>query len=51
MDALNNVRQRQLRDVVTFFMKDMKNDPKPNKSTAGDSGKTKLEDDSKTTTR
>ncbi len=34
MDALNYVRQRQLRDVVSFFMKDSKNDPEPATPTA-----------------
>ena len=29
MDALNHMRQRQLRDVVSFFLEDSKNDPVP----------------------
>lgn len=59
MDALNHVRQRQLRDVVTFFMNDMKNDPQPSKPTGTtdadlDSGIGKVkpqEDRGKTITR
>lgn len=39
MDALNHVRQRQLRDVVTFFMQDSKNDPEPVKEKAADADK------------
>ena len=41
MDALNHMRQRQLRDVVTFFLEDSKNDPAPveaaDKSSGGSS--------------
>ena len=53
MDALNHVRQRQLRDVVSFFMQDSKNDPKPEKpaNAAAGSAKPKPEGDNKTTTR
>eukprot|EP00752_Nemacystus_decipiens_P008857 g7903.t2 len=43
MDALNHVRQRQLRDVVSFFMQDSKNDPKPEKPATTDSVKPKVE--------
>ena len=55
MDALNHVRQRQLRDVVSFFMQDSKNDPKPEKpadadTADADSAKPNLEDN-KTMTR
>ncbi|CAB1115335.1 unnamed protein product [Ectocarpus sp. CCAP 1310/34] len=32
MDALNHVRQRQLRDIVTFFLADSVNDPPPTPS-------------------
>lgn len=56
MDALNHVRQRQLRDVVSFFMQDSNNDPKPKPEkpaadTAGaDSAKPALEDKKTTNT-
>lgn len=51
MDALNHVRQRQLRDVVSFFMQDSKNDPKPEKVADTESVKPKQEDGIKPTTR
>lgn len=40
MDALNHVRQRQLRDVVMFFMEDSKSDPvQPTASSSSSSGR------------
>ncbi|CAN0166637.1 unnamed protein product, partial [Laminaria digitata] len=45
MDALNHVRQRQLRDVVSFFLEDSKNDPAPvegpDESSSGGSSKSR----------
>lgn len=55
MDALNHVRQRQLRDVVEFFLEDSKNDPAPEETkketgsgggTAAGSGKSRSEEGS-----
>ena len=45
MDALNHMRQRQLRDVVSFFLEDSKNDPAPvegaEESSSGGSSKSR----------